>query len=331
MVVLGGIGVWSVTRVFVQAEDPERGDPEVPRRDRRAGPGDLRRAGRAARAGRQPARAWRLPPSAIAAIPESAAAAFGNVSYGLTASAALQGVAVGPAGVAAVLARAAARGPAGQAAAAVAGAGRAGGAGGPGRRARAGSRPRWCRRGCRAPTRSRSAPRFSSAPRSSRSPPGRRRRSGSRWSSAAGLPASAWCSTASARSSCARRGRSPPRRTFRCGTRWSACGGPGNQTRVILLAVGLGSFFVLGVRALQSNLLSQFSVQLQRGGADMFLIDIQQDQVDGVRAFVKAAGISRAAADSGAARPRHRRSRPRAQPRELRGRARPRRRWAAST
>jgi putative ABC transport system permease protein len=67
---------------------------------------------------------------------------------------------------------------------------------------------------------------------------------------------------------------------------------PGNQTRVILLAVGLGSFFVLGVRALQANLLEQFSVQLQRGGADMFLIDIQQDQVDGVRTFFRDAGIS---------------------------------------
>ena len=66
---------------------------------------------------------------------------------------------------------------------------------------------------------------------------------------------------------------------------------PGNQTRVILLAVGLGSFFVLGVRALQANLLEQFSVQLQRGGADMFLIDIQQDQVDGVRTFFRDAGI----------------------------------------
>jgi putative ABC transport system permease protein len=62
---------------------------------------------------------------------------------------------------------------------------------------------------------------------------------------------------------------------------------PGNQTRVILLAVGIGSFFVLGVRALQSNLLAQFSLQLGRSGADMFLIDIQQDQVEGVRDFIK--------------------------------------------
>src|SRR4029078_11092258 len=30
---------------------------------------------------------------------------------------------------------------------------------------------------------------------------------------------------------------------------------PGNQTRVILLAVGIGSFFVIGVRSLQANLL----------------------------------------------------------------------------
>ena len=67
-------------------------------------------------------------------------------------------------------------------------------------------------------------------------------------------------------------------------------GRPGNQTRVILLAVGLGSFFVLGVRGLQSNLLEQFSLQLDRSDADMFLVDIQQDQVDGVRRFVEAAG-----------------------------------------
>jgi putative ABC transport system permease protein len=61
---------------------------------------------------------------------------------------------------------------------------------------------------------------------------------------------------------------------------------PGNQTRVILMAVGLGAFFVLGVRALQSNLLDQFSLVLDRGAPDMFLIDIQQDQADGVRDFL---------------------------------------------
>ena len=62
---------------------------------------------------------------------------------------------------------------------------------------------------------------------------------------------------------------------------------PGNQTRVILLAVGLGAFFVLGVRALQSNLLDEFAVTMQEGGPDMFLVDIQQDQVDGLRGFLR--------------------------------------------
>jgi putative ABC transport system permease protein len=62
---------------------------------------------------------------------------------------------------------------------------------------------------------------------------------------------------------------------------------PGNQTRVILMAVGLGAFFVLGVRALQSNLLDEFSLELDKGGPDMFLIDIQQDQVERVRAFLE--------------------------------------------
>jgi putative ABC transport system permease protein len=62
---------------------------------------------------------------------------------------------------------------------------------------------------------------------------------------------------------------------------------PGNQTRVILLAVGLGSFFVLGVRALQNNLISEFDVGAERSGADMFMIDIQRDQVEGVRALLQ--------------------------------------------
>ena len=63
---------------------------------------------------------------------------------------------------------------------------------------------------------------------------------------------------------------------------------PGNQTRVILLAVGLGTFFVLGVRALQSNLIGEFSMTLEQSGADMFLVDIQQDQVEGVRRLVQS-------------------------------------------
>jgi putative ABC transport system permease protein len=63
---------------------------------------------------------------------------------------------------------------------------------------------------------------------------------------------------------------------------------PGNQTRVILLAVGLGSFFVLGIRALQSNLISEFAVGMDRRGADMFVIDVQRDQAEGVEALLRA-------------------------------------------
>ncbi len=58
---------------------------------------------------------------------------------------------------------------------------------------------------------------------------------------------------------------------------------PGSQTRVILLAVGIGSFFIIGVRSLQANLLQEFAIELNDDGPDMFLLDIQQDQADGVR------------------------------------------------
>ena len=58
---------------------------------------------------------------------------------------------------------------------------------------------------------------------------------------------------------------------------------PGNQTRVVLLAVGLGSFFLIGVRAVQENLLATFELEVGTDMPDMFLIDIQQDQADGVR------------------------------------------------
>jgi len=64
---------------------------------------------------------------------------------------------------------------------------------------------------------------------------------------------------------------------------------PDNQTRVILLAVGLGAFFILGVRSLQVNLLRDFAIQAGPEAPDMFLIDIQQDQRDRVAAFLDAA------------------------------------------
>ncbi len=66
---------------------------------------------------------------------------------------------------------------------------------------------------------------------------------------------------------------------------------PGNQTRVVLLAVGLGSFFIIGVHAVQANLLASFSLELRDDMPDMFLIDVQQDQAAGVSRLLRDAGL----------------------------------------
>ncbi len=67
-------------------------------------------------------------------------------------------------------------------------------------------------------------------------------------------------------------------------------GRPGHQTRVILVAVGLGAFFILGVRLLAGNLYREFSLELRPDAPDMFIIDVQQDQRDGIESFLKTAG-----------------------------------------
>ncbi len=63
---------------------------------------------------------------------------------------------------------------------------------------------------------------------------------------------------------------------------------PGSQVRIVLLAVGLGSFFILGVRSLQQNLISEFAVDTSPDAPDMFLLDVQADQVEAVRQTVIA-------------------------------------------
>jgi putative ABC transport system permease protein len=62
---------------------------------------------------------------------------------------------------------------------------------------------------------------------------------------------------------------------------------PGNQTRVILLSVGLGCFFVMAVRSLQQNLIAEAVIDVEEGSADLFVIDVQADQADGVRAILR--------------------------------------------
>ncbi|HJQ34709.1 MAG TPA: FtsX-like permease family protein [Pyrinomonadaceae bacterium] len=61
---------------------------------------------------------------------------------------------------------------------------------------------------------------------------------------------------------------------------------PGNQTRVIVMAVGLGAFLVLSVQSLQSSLLDEFDVARRGNLANMYLIDVQKDQVEGVRELI---------------------------------------------
>ena len=55
---------------------------------------------------------------------------------------------------------------------------------------------------------------------------------------------------------------------------------PGNQTRVVLLAVGLGVFVVLSVQLLQSNLVREFDFTRNGRLPSLFFVDIQKSQID---------------------------------------------------
>ena len=82
--------------------------------------------------------------------------------------------------------------------------------------------------------------------------------------------------------------RSRARAGSRCATPSSISPARATRPASSCLAVGIGSFFVIGVRSLQANLLQQFSLELSSGGADMFLIEILPAQVAPVRAFLEA-------------------------------------------
>ncbi|MGA9771300.1 MAG: FtsX-like permease family protein [Blastocatellia bacterium] len=62
---------------------------------------------------------------------------------------------------------------------------------------------------------------------------------------------------------------------------------PGNQTRVIVMVVGLGVFLVISIQSLQSNLVSEFNAALGGNLPNMFLIDVQKDQAEGVAELVE--------------------------------------------
>src|SRR5262249_20039072 len=56
---------------------------------------------------------------------------------------------------------------------------------------------------------------------------------------------------------------------------------PGNQTHIIIMAVGLGVFFILTTISLQENLLREFDLGRRDNMANMYLIDVQKDQEAG--------------------------------------------------
>jgi putative ABC transport system permease protein len=64
---------------------------------------------------------------------------------------------------------------------------------------------------------------------------------------------------------------------------------PGNQTRVIVMAVGLGAFVVMSIQSLQANLLAEIDLSRRTSLPSMFLIDIQPDQKQGVENLVEQA------------------------------------------
>ncbi len=65
-------------------------------------------------------------------------------------------------------------------------------------------------------------------------------------------------------------------------------GRPGNQTRIVIMATGLGVFLVIAVQLLQSNLVRELDLTSNPNTPNMFLIDVQPNQVEGVRELTRS-------------------------------------------
>jgi putative ABC transport system permease protein len=63
-------------------------------------------------------------------------------------------------------------------------------------------------------------------------------------------------------------------------------GRPGHQTRVILVTVGLGCFFILATHLVERTLAARLSLDLRPDAPDLFFIDVQGDQRAGVQALL---------------------------------------------
>lgn len=62
---------------------------------------------------------------------------------------------------------------------------------------------------------------------------------------------------------------------------------PGNQTRVVLLAVGLGTFVVLAVQSLQQNLIREFDFTRNSSLPSLFFVDIQKSQIESISRLIQ--------------------------------------------
>jgi putative ABC transport system permease protein len=65
---------------------------------------------------------------------------------------------------------------------------------------------------------------------------------------------------------------------------------PGNQTKVVLFAVGIGALFILSVRLRLLDIQSEYQLDLSALSADMFFIDIQNDQRDAAETALASLG-----------------------------------------
>jgi len=61
---------------------------------------------------------------------------------------------------------------------------------------------------------------------------------------------------------------------------------PGNQTRIILLAVGLGAFVVITVQIMQTNLIREFDFTRNQRLPSLFFVDIQKSQIDEISQMI---------------------------------------------
>jgi putative ABC transport system permease protein len=65
---------------------------------------------------------------------------------------------------------------------------------------------------------------------------------------------------------------------------------PANQTRSVVLSLGFGAFLITTLYLVQSNLLSQFQVNMESSNANLVFFDVQEDQRSAVDSIIRANG-----------------------------------------